>query len=118
MEFIKTLYHFSNHEFDLIEIKRLDLNDDAPIEDRLHWLLYSKKSKKKDIDHPQRLIKLNFQSMSKDDQYQFRQFNNASLKFSPSSAHLSWNNQNIQLESTKEPFSNELVDALLHFFNK
>ncbi|WP_417452628.1 hypothetical protein [Kiloniella sp.] len=68
----KTLFHFSNDDIRVIEIKRLDLPATTEKSKLFHWLLVNK-------DHS--IQKLTFVAMSEDSKFQTREFKEGKLRF-------------------------------------
>lgn len=70
---INYLFYFSSENLDVFEIKRLDLGPIASLSEIYKWLAYSKVS--------QTLWELDFKSMHKSDDYQYRLFMEGHLRF-------------------------------------
>lgn len=69
----KCLYHLENYDLYIIEIKRTDLSNDAPIADRFKWLKISKETLE--------ITPLNFASMDSAGEIEERYFEEGYLKF-------------------------------------
>lgn len=80
MPSLKYLYHFSSPLFDIVEVKRLDLSD-APLSEIFKWLIVRRNSGK--------VWELDFKSMDKSADKEFRTFLEGSLTFDHSMAMLS-----------------------------
>ncbi|WP_120498344.1 hypothetical protein [Kiloniella sp. EL199] len=68
----QTLFYFSNEDINLVEIKRLDLPATAAKSDIFHWILINQ-------DHS--IQKLIFVSMSEENGFQSREFEEGKLRF-------------------------------------
>lgn len=107
--FLKTLYRFSNDDYILIEVKRLDLSSDTPKDKRNFWFLYTIKSKE--------LKRLEFVSMSSNDKLQKREFKQASVEFDDQNANLKFDSQLNKLRKS-EKIHTDFNISLLSFFSK
>lgn len=79
---IEILYYFSNEELDIVEVKILGLAADTPPAEVYHWLCYERST--------QQFEKLNFKAMSRDKDWNYRDFLQAKLSFNTQEAHLQW----------------------------
>ena len=66
-------YHLENYDLYIIEIKRTDLDNDAPIADRFKWLKINKETLE--------ITQLNFASMDSAGEIEERYFEEGYLKF-------------------------------------
>lgn len=87
---LKYLYLFSNSSYDLIEVKQFDQGEESSPEKLYKWLLYYRGSDK--------IVEFDFQDMSSDGKYEYRQFVNADLSFNKTKASLSLFKEQINLE--------------------
>jgi RimJ/RimL family protein N-acetyltransferase len=77
---IKYLYFFRNDQCEVIEVKRLDQEKDAPPERVYKWLFHDLSSKK--------IIEFDFKSIKYSEGLEFREFINATFKFNKDSGEL------------------------------
>lgn len=78
---LKYLYFLRNDDCEIIEVKRLDQKSDAPPENVYKWLFHDRESKK--------IIEFDFKSMKTNEDYELREFINATLSFTKESGQLS-----------------------------
>lgn len=105
----KILYHFESEVFSLIEIKRT-LQNETDKSKLYFWLLFDKQEVK--------LQKLNFVSMSSDEENEFRVFENIRLSFDKQKAFLISNNKEFMLQAipTEVELSGCIQQAIRGFF--
>lgn len=97
---IERLYHFSNAEFDLLEIKRLGMHTGAPLSDVFKWLLINRKS--------QSVQSLNFVSMTTGSSEK-RVFTEGHLAFDAQSALLTLKGPVLKLQADGGPWPRETI---------
>ena len=78
---IKYLYFLRNDDCEIIEVKRLDQERDAPPEKVYKWLFHDRESKQ--------IIEFDFKSMKSSEDHEVREFINATLSFNKESGQLS-----------------------------
>lgn len=76
----KYLYYLRNDHCEVIEVKRLDLDKNSPPGKVYKWLYHDRASEK--------IIEFGFKSMKSSEQYEFREFINATLSFNDHSGEL------------------------------
>lgn len=105
----KILYHFESEVFSLIEIKRT-LQNETDKSKLYFWLLFDKQEVK--------LQKLNFVSMSSDEENEFREFENIRLSFDKQKALLISGNKEFKLQAipTKVELNGRIQQAIREFF--
>jgi RimJ/RimL family protein N-acetyltransferase len=77
---IKYLYFLRNDECEVIEVKRLDQEKNAPPEKVYKWLFHDRRSGK--------IVEFDFKSMKSSEGHELREFINASLRFNKFSGEL------------------------------
>lgn len=82
MASFKFLYSFKGAGIGLIEIKRTDLPERAPLSDIYKWLVIT--------EDKEEVYALTFKSMCKDDHHEFRSFLEAELQFDKEQAVFHW----------------------------
>jgi|GEM_PF-598566 len=88
---IKYLYFLRNDECEVIEVKRLDQEKNAPPEKIYKWLFHDRRSGK--------IVEFDFKSMKSSDGQELREFINASLSFNKFSGELILFDKRSELES-------------------
>lgn len=90
MPSFNTLYYFHSPDIDLIEIKRTDLADDAPLSDRYKWLVLFPKIEK--------VVALQFNSIEKRVDEEIRLFTEGDFRFNTLKGDFNFLNQNYHLD--------------------
>lgn len=86
----KCLYYFTSPNISVIEIKRTDLAENAPLSETYKWLVIFNSS--------QTVVELKFKSMSKTDSDDFRSFSEGDLKFNLNEGDLNLRGERYGLE--------------------
>jgi hypothetical protein len=87
----KFLYMFSSDQLDLVEIKRLDQSESAPLSSIYKWLVIENN----------KVTKFTFKSMDKKEK-EFREFEEGKLEFDDLSALLTFNNSQYRLKKVAQ----------------
>lgn len=90
MPSFKRLYYFISTDFSVLEIKRSNLPENAPLSDIYKWLILNLKSGK--------IFELDFKSMDKNDHEEFRTFVEGEFRFNTGEGHLSLLGKSFRLE--------------------
>jgi RimJ/RimL family protein N-acetyltransferase len=107
---IKYLYFLRNDECEIIEVKRLDQERDAPPEKVYKWLYHDRGTKK--------IIEFDFKSMKTSEDYEVREFINANLSFNKESGQLSLFGKKTDLAKIPiEEISLETQKSIEDYFN-
>ena len=109
-EKFKVLYFFENSTHVLSELKRVDLPESSPVNERFHWLVYNKENRE--------ITRLGFSSMGKDDFFETREFSAEKLKFNNEIAHLTLSNKElIKLKTMSvDDISTEFIKEVINYF--
>lgn len=99
----KFLYMFSSPELDLVEIKRLDQPENAPLSSIYKWLVIENN----------KVVSFTFKSMDKKEK-EFREFLEAKLEFDETSALLTFKNNQYRLKKVLQ-ISHETLKAIQSF---
>ena len=90
MPTFKCLYYFYSTELSVIEIKRTDLPEGAPLSDIYKWLVLPSKSEE--------VIELHFKSMDKTETDEYRGFVEGEFRFNSVEGHLNLEGTSYRLE--------------------
>lgn len=99
----KFLYIFTSAELDLVEIKRLDQLENAPLSSIYKWLVIQNN----------KVSSFTFKSMSKNEK-EYREFEEGKLEFDDVSALLTFKNNQYRLKKGLQ-VSQETLNAILSF---
>ena len=108
---INYLFYFSSETLDVFEIKRQDLGPNASLSQIYKWLAYSKLS--------QTIWELDFKSMEKTEEYQYRTFMESHLKFNDHEAEFtvlgkSFKLLNVSKVEISPSFNSMVSDFITH----
>jgi hypothetical protein len=107
MPSFKCLYYFTSSEFSVVEIKRTDLLEGAPLSDIYKWLII--------IPQKEEVFDLKFKSMQKIENEEFRSFVEGEFRFNRVEGHFNLFDKNFQLDFKNQ---NEVSDAILDLIAK
>jgi hypothetical protein len=99
----KFLFIFSSDEVTLVEIKRMDQPQDAPLSSIYKWLVIENNT----------VTKFTFKSMTKLDK-EYREFEEGKLEFDNVSALLTFRDKQFRLQKAQS-VSNNVLNAVLSF---
>lgn len=114
---LKFLYYFSNELLQVVEVKVLNLGENAPLNQVFHWLSISQET--------QQFQRLLFRSMKSGEEKEYRQFEQGELYFDKAHAHLQLTNSgdkkvHLTVNSTNSITQNlqdQIQEFLLKQFN-
>jgi hypothetical protein len=107
MPSFKCLYYFTSPEFSVVEIKRTDLVEGAPLSDIYKWLIV--------IPQKDEVFDLEFKSMQKIENEEFRSFVEGEFRFNRVEGHFNLFDKNFQLVFKNQ---NEVSEAILDLIAK
>jgi hypothetical protein len=107
MPSFKCLYYFTSSEFSVVEIKRTDLVEGAPLSDIYRWLIV--------IPQKEEVFDLEFKSMQKIENEEFRSFVEGEFRFNRVEGYFNLLGKNFQLVFKNQ---NEVSDAILDLIAK
>ncbi len=107
--FLSILFKFSNNEYDLIEVKRLDKPDGSPKKELFFWFLFHKGSCE--------IMRLKFQSFNNIEGIDIREFDQGVLKIDQNNIILDINDKILRFDYDNN-IATDLNNALLQYFQE
>lgn len=107
MPSFKCLYYFTSPKISVVEIKRTDLLEGAPLSDIYKWLIIIPKTRE--------VLDLEFKSMQKIENEDFRSFVEGEFRFNTVEGHFNLFGKNFQLNFKNQ---NEVSEAILDLIAK
>lgn len=111
MNSFKCLYYFTSPKISVIEIKRTDLAENAPLSETYKWLAIFNSS--------QTVVELKFKSMNQTESEEFRSFTEGDLKFNFREGDLNLRGERYGLERRNhEEVPSEILKTVEDFLYK